>query len=117
MSGLAQLSVLPVDERRHAPRRTVNFAAALRQAGATTSNALIHNVGAGGCKVESDAPVSVGDEVWLKFPGMEAKRSKVVWVDPPMLGCQFASPLYAAELESIAPADQPLMAKGQFKRL
>ena len=117
MSELAQLSVLPADERRHAPRRTVNFAAAMRQAGATTSNAVIHNVGAGGCKVESDARVSVGDEVWLKFPGIEAKRSKVVWVDPPMLGCQFAVPLYAAELESIAPSDQPLKARGQFKQL
>jgi hypothetical protein len=117
MSGVAQLSVLPLDERRHAPRRTVNFAAAIRQAGATTSHAIVHNVGAGGCKVEVEAPVGVGDEVWLKFPGLEARRSKVVWVDPPMLGCQFAVPLYAAELESIAPADQPLKAKGQFKRL
>ena len=106
-----------MDDRRHAPRRTVNFAAAMRQAGATTSNAIIRNVGAGGCKVEADAPVSVGDEVWLKFPGIEAKRSKIVWVDPPMLGCQFAVPLFAAELESIARADQPLKAKGQFKRL
>lgn len=111
------MSVLPIHDRRHAPRRTVNFAAAIRQAGATTSDAIIHNVGSGGCKVEADAPVSVGDEVWLKFPGMEARRSKVVWVDPPMLGCQFAMPLYAAELESIAPADQPLQARGQFKRL
>lgn len=117
MSGLAQLSVLPADERRHAPRRTVNFAAAMRQAGATTSDAVIHNIGAGGCKLEASAPVKVGDEVWLKFPGMEARRSKVVWVDPPMLGCQFAVPLYAAELESIAPAEQPLKARGQFKRL
>lgn len=117
MSGVAQLSVLPHDERRHAPRRTVNFAAAIRQKGATTRDAIVHNVGAGGCKMEVRAPVQVGDEVWVKFPGIEAKRSKVVWVDPPMLGCQFAVPLYAAELESIAPADQPLNARGLYKGL
>jgi hypothetical protein len=89
----------------------------MRQAGASTSEAIIHNVGAGGCKVETQARVGVGDEVWLKFPGIEAKRARIVWADPPMLGCQFASPLYAAELESIAPSDQPLQARGQFKRL
>lgn len=117
MSVPVQLSVLPKDDRRVAPRRTVNFAAALRQKGATTNSAVIHNVGSGGCKVEADANVSVGDEVWLKFPGMEAKRSKVVWISPPMLGCKFAVPLYAAELESIAPIDQPLNAKGMFRAL
>ena len=117
MSVSAQLSVLPKDDRRVASRRTVNFAAALRQRGATTSAAVIHNVGAGGCKVEAQADVKVGDEVWLKFPGMEAKRSTVVWISPPMVGCRFAVPLYAAELESIAPQDQPLNAKGIFRGL
>jgi hypothetical protein len=115
MSGVAQLSILPVEERRHAPRRTVNFAAAIRQKGASTSSVVVHNVGVGGCKIEAVLPLAVGDEVWLKFPGMEARRSTVMWVDPPMLGCKFATALYAAELESIAPADQPLNAAARLR--
>ncbi len=116
MSTRAQLSVLPADDRRHASRRVVNFAAALRRQGATTTTeATIHNVGSGGCKLETNASLSVDDEIWLKFPDMEAKRARVVWVNGTQMGCQFAHPLYAAELDSITPSNQPLKPKGIFK--
>jgi hypothetical protein len=95
----------------------VNFAAAIRQNGASTSAVSIHNVGSGGCKLETSSHHEVGDEVWLKFPGMEAKRAQVAWVAPPMMGCKFATPLYAAELEAIATEDQPIKRKTGLRPL
>ena len=112
----AQLAVVPKDERRHAARRLVNLAAALREQGATTTPVTILNVGPGGCKVRVDSPLAVGDEVWLKFDGFEAKRSKVVWSEGGCIGCQFAVPLHNGELEQIAPQKQPIRASNVFRR-
>jgi hypothetical protein len=95
----------------------VNFAAAIRQNGASTSPVLVHNVGSGGCKLETSSHHEVGEEVWLKFPDMEAKRAQVAWVAAPMMGCAFCTPLYAAELEAIATEDQPIKRRGGGRSL
>ena len=112
----AQLAVVPKDDRRHAPRRLVNLAAALREQGARTTSVTILNVGSGGCKVRTESPLGVGEEVWLKFEGLEAKRSKVVWSDGGCVGCQFAVPLHNGELEQIAPRKQPIRPSNVFRR-
>lgn len=112
----AQLAVVPKDERRHAARRLVNLAAALRERGARTSFVTILNVGLGGCKLRTESPLCVGEEVWLKFEGLEAKRSKIVWSEGGCVGCQFAVPLHDSELEQIAPQKQPIRPSNVFRR-
>ena len=56
----AELSVLPDQDARRAPRRIVNLAAALRDEGAVTSAARVSDISTGGCRIEAlwgpDAP-------------------------------------------------------------
>ena len=103
----AQLATIPREDRRQASRRLINLAAALRQPGSTSASATILNVGYGGCKVRTASRLCVGDEVWIKFDGLEARRSKVVWAADDCLGCEFAVPLLHSELELVAP-QQPV---------
>lgn len=112
----AQLAIVSKDERRHSPRRLVNLAAALREPGAKTTSVTILNVGPGGCKVRTESALSVGDEVWLKFDGLEAKRSKIVWSEGGTVGCQFAVPLHPGELEQVAPQKQTIRPRNIFRR-
>ena len=112
----AELSVLPDQDARKAPRRIVNLAAALREEGAVTSMARISDISTGGCRIESDTPLEVGAQVWLKLPGLETKRSRIVWANGRIGGCEFEIPLHAAEIETLIPRRPTRKASEVFLR-
>ena len=99
----AELSVLPGGDARKAPRRIVNLAAALREEGATIAPVQIVDISLGGCRIDSDVPIEAGAQVWLKLPGLETKRSRVVWTQGRQGGCEFDVPLHPAELNMVMP--------------
>ena len=112
----AELSQLPVGGGRKAERRIVNMAAALREAGARTSNIIVLDISGGGFRAEVSDDIYEGSEVWLKMPGFEAKRSRVVWRKDREAGCEFESPLHETELRlMVAPAPRRIP-KGVFRR-
>lgn len=39
---------------------------------------------------------TVGKDLWVRIPGIEARRATVRWRDDRGIGCQFANPLHAA---------------------
>lgn len=113
----AELSQIPITDGRKAERRIVNLAAALREAGARSAKVVVVDISTGGFKAESDETIEEGSEVWLKLPGLEAKRSRVIWTKERDVGCEFESPLHPKELDSIvAPAPRRIV-KGVFERV
>lgn len=97
----AELSRLPIVDGRKAERRIVNIAAALREQGATTTTVQLLDLSVGGFKAAVASPLETETEVWLKLPGFEAKRSRVVWSEGGEAGFEFEVPLHPAEIESV----------------
>ena len=113
----AELSQIPITDGRKAERRIVNLAAALREDGAKSAKVVLVDISVGGFKAETSEALEEGHEVWLKLPGHEARRSKVVWSRDNMVGCEFEYPLHPRELEQIvAPAPRRIV-KGVFRRI
>jgi hypothetical protein len=117
----AELSRIPISDGRKAERRIVNLAAALRESGAKTSKIVVVDISVGGFKADSEEEHQIGDEVWLKLPGLEPRRSRVVWARDGErgfeIGCEFEWPLHPRELELIvAPAPRKIV-KGVFRRI
>lgn len=113
----AELSQIPITDGRKAVRRIVNIAAALREDGARKHPIVILDISTGGFKCECPEPCEDGAEVWLKLPGFEAKRSRVVWTRGSEAGCEFETPLHQSEIEAVvAPAPRKIV-KGVFRRV
>jgi hypothetical protein len=113
----AELSQIPITDGRKAERRIVNLAAALREAGAKTSNIVVLDIAIGGFKAELAEEAEEGAEVWLKLAGFEAKRSRVVWTKGKEAGCEFETPLHPRELEEIVQPKPRKIVKGVFRRV
>ena len=74
----AELSQIPITDGRKAERRIVNLAAALREQGAKSAKVVVIDISVLGFKAKADEQHQEGDEVWLKLPGLEPRRSRVV---------------------------------------
>ena len=112
----AELSQLPIGDGRKAERRIVNLAAALREEGAKRASIVIIDISERGFKAELDEDFAEGAEVWLKLPGFEAKRSRVIWRRGNEAGCEFESPMHEGELELIVRPKPRKIVKGVFRR-
>jgi hypothetical protein len=113
----AELSQIPISDGRKAERRIVNLAAALREEGAKSAKVVLVDISVGGFRAETSEPIEEGHEVWLKLPGHEARRSRVVWAKDNVVGCEFEYELHPRELELIvAPAPRKIV-KGVFRRV
>ncbi|MBV8688381.1 MAG: PilZ domain-containing protein [Alphaproteobacteria bacterium] len=113
----AELSQLPINDGRKAERRIVNLAAALREEGAKTASVIVLDISVGGFKAELTESFEEGSEVWLKVPGFEAKRSRVVWISGSEAGCEFETPLHPRDLELIVAPKPRRIPKGVFRRI
>ena len=113
----AELSQLPISDGRKAERRIVNLAAALREDGARNTRIVLRDISTGGFKADVDEPMEEGAEVWLKLAGVEAKRSRVVWVRGSEVGCEFEWPLHEREIELIVAPKPRRIPKGVFRRV
>jgi hypothetical protein len=112
----ATLSTLAADEQRQSRRRLVNFAASLNEEGTSSSSVQVSDVSEGGCRLHVDIPLEPGSETWLKLPGLEARRVRIVWSDGHHIGCEFDRPLYPAEIETLAPAKKRPDPRSVFRR-
>jgi hypothetical protein len=112
----AELSQIPIADGRKAERRIVNLAGALRESGAKTAPIVVCDVSIGGFKADAPEPIEEGAEVWLKLPGFEAKRSRVIWTNGKEIGCEFEWPLHQRELDQIVAPAPRRIPKGVFRR-
>jgi hypothetical protein len=47
---------------------------------------------------------SVGGEIWVRLPGLEARQAAIRWCDREAIGCQFVRPLHAAVVDFLSRA-------------
>ena len=87
--------------KRAERRRVVNLAARLNERNATSADIRAVDVSPVGCMVAPAGSAKVGDTVWLKLPGLEALRCRVIWVEGDEAGCWFERRLYPAEIERL----------------
>jgi hypothetical protein len=111
----AELSTLPTLNGRKTERRIVNIAAALREAGVITTPVQVVDLSTGGFKAAIPAPIQPETEVWLKLPGFEAKRSRVIWSKDGEAGFEFEQPLHPGEIETFF-APPRRLPKNVFRR-
>ena len=112
----AELSQLPIGDGRKAERRIVNLAAALREEGARRAPIVVLDISSGGFRAEVPDEIHENSEVWLKLPGFEAKRSRVIWKREKEAGCEFESPMHESDLELIVAPKPRKIVRGVFRR-
>jgi len=103
--GKAGLVFEPMPEKakeqieRRASRVEVPGTIGLKALGRNTFRVRIFNLGTDGCKVELVERPSIGDTMLVKFDGLDAVDSEVIWVEGPVAGLRFVNPIHAAVLD------------------
>ena len=103
--GKAGLVFEPMPEKakqqveRRAARIEVPGTIGLKALGRNTFRVRIFNLGTDGCKVELVERPSIGDVMLVKFDGLDAVDSEVIWLDGHIAGLRFANPIHAAVLD------------------
>ncbi len=89
-------------DSRRAKRLDVEIGAMLRERGSTKFNVRIADLSITGFKCETSFTLTVGNRVWLSFPGLSGLEAEVAWRDRFESGCKFVSPLHPAIFDHIA---------------
>lgn len=106
--------MLPPAEGRRAERRIVNLAASLREPGAAIVDAEVLNLSNTGYMAQCDLPLEQGQVVYLKLPGMEAQKSRVVWVEETKAGFEFSTPVHPAIIDQLTENERKAAPRGHF---
>lgn len=69
---------------------------AMRRAAKLAFRVRIYDLSPDGCKAEFIERPDIGEQLWVKFDGMEALEAKVRWIVGPRAGVRFTRPLHAA---------------------
>ena len=101
MARLAQVAVVPFDrDARAAFRRVVDFAAYVRECEAETFEVTVIDLSEKGCRISSPHQLEAKAVIWLKIPGVVARKAVVVWTAGTEAGCVFASAFHSSALEA-----------------
>lgn len=114
MMHKGQLAMLPPAEGRRTLRRIVNLAGSLREPGAAIADAEVLNLSMDGYMARCALQLEAGQVVYLKLAGMEALKSRVVWIDEEKAGFEFTAPLHRAILDQITDNDRKPIPVGHF---
>lgn len=87
--------------RQHA-RVSVDGEVAMRRAGKLAFRVRIYDLSPDGCKAEFVERPEIGEQLWIKFDGMEGLEAKVQWIVGAKAGLRFARPLHAAVFDLLA---------------
>ena len=96
-----QVARLPSVEARGSERRTVNFAADLRESGSELVDVEVADLSKDGFMMRCGLELEPGAIVWLKLAGFEPLKSEIIWIQDGKAGCRFSTPLYPAILDLI----------------
>ena len=102
-----QVAFLTSEDGRQFRRRAVNFAAILEEQDATASEVSVLDLSERGFRVRTDDDLKVGSPLFVKLPGAEAVRAKIVWSRNGEAGCEFDEELRSGTLEMIVASATP----------
>ena len=74
----------------------------MRRAGKLDFRVHIYDLSPDGCKAEFVDRPEVGEQLWIKFDGMEALEANVRWIVGQKAGVKFARPIHAAVFDLLA---------------
>lgn len=86
---------------RNASRVNVTAQVGLKLMGRNTFRVRIFDLSTDGCKVELVERPSLGDQMLVKFDGIEAMEAQVCWVEGHTAGVKFKNPIHPAVLDMI----------------
>jgi hypothetical protein len=89
---------------RREARSPVAFTCQLRIGNGTWRLASMVDLSCDGFRLAWLPDCTVGKEVWVRLPGIEARRATVRWRDDRGVGCRFVSPLHAAVIDFLSRA-------------
>lgn len=98
--------------RRRSRRVAVSDEVGIRRIGSFNFNAKMHDVSAGGCRVELIESYEVGDHVVARLPKLEPLGARVCWATGTTAGIEFLNGMHPAVFDSLlmrltAPASSP----------
>lgn len=81
---------------RKADRAGVTTEVKLRRIGQPNYNVQMFDLSREGCRIEVIERPRVGEQVMIKFEGLEVLQSEVCWIEGFVVGLKFARPLHPA---------------------
>jgi len=87
---------------RAAERVPLELGAGLRQRGASGVSVQVMDLSTHGFRAATHLALTIGADVWLRLPGLEAYHATVAWAKGHYIGCAFSRPLHPAVVEMIA---------------
>lgn len=85
-----------VPEPRGHQRHCVDSQVTMRRAGKLSFRVRIYDVSPVGCRAEFVDRPEIGEQLWIKFDGMEALEADVRWIVGARAGLKFARPIHSA---------------------
>jgi len=82
-------------------RVSVDGEVAMRRAGKLHFRVRIYDISPDGCKAEFVDRPDLGEQLWVKFDGMEALEADVRWIVAAKAGLKFARPIHAAVFDML----------------
>ena len=99
-AGLRFAAVEPEPARQQTPRARERAAVAtqvrVRRPGQNNYSVRIFDLSPEGCRIETIERPRVGEQLMIKFEGIETLDSEVIWVDEFIAGVKFCRPLHPA---------------------
>ena len=92
----------PAPTGRRSIRVALDAEVSIRRAAEKFRIAQLRDLSSHGCSVELVARVNLGEIVWIKFRGIEARQGFVSWVKEYVCGIEFDTPLHPAVMDMLA---------------
>ena len=89
------------DERRRWGRVSAGGEVLIRRLGGFNFQVALHDLSAGGCRVEMLEPSEAGDNVITRLPQLEPLGSTVCWADGTTTGIQFSTTIHPAVFDLV----------------
>lgn len=102
-AGLVFAAVEAEPRPGHSPRRSARIElpgeVTLRRPGMHNFRVRGFDISPEGCKVEFVDRPEPGEQVWIKFDGLETLQAKVCWLEGTVSGLEFVRPIHPAVFE------------------
>jgi hypothetical protein len=102
MHAKAKLGDSEIARLRSSQRRFVNIAAHAREERGQPMQVRISDLSTDGCAIVGDFHFEQATCIWIKMPGISARRARIVWSRHGSAGCEFESRLAESLIDEVS---------------